>query len=292
MNELGRSGGAAFVLPLFAGVLIFALIPVAMALGLSFCQWSLSNTPKWVGLLNYAKLLGGSGKGPDPLFIQALVNTLIIALMVPLQVAGSFLLALFLSKQNGWRQFLRLVVFLPTLASPVALYITWRWVFNENFGLLAQILGQVGLSGPAWLEDPLWSKPAVMIVVLWETLGGFQMLVFLAGFRQIPKQLFEMAYLDGLTFRHKISLIYWPWLKRLVFFNLCLSLLGAMQGGFEIVYMMTGGGPVRSTVTLSYFLFENVFEWQRVGYASAIGVLMFLMVLPLLLFARAFRGRS
>lgn len=292
MSDFTDSRGAAFALPLVMGVLVFILIPAAMALGLSFCQWPLSSPAQWVGLDNYAKILGTGHRGPDPLFLQALCNTLVIALMVPAQVAGSFLLARFLNQRDPWRRLLRLIVFLPTLVSPVALYITWRWILNADFGFLAQVLGLIGLSSPAWLEDPAWSKPAVMMVILWETVGGFQMLVFLAGFRQIPEQLFEMAYLDGLNPWQKISAIYWPWLKRLVLFNLCLGFLGAMQGGFEIAYLMTGGGPLRSTTTLSFFLFENAFQWQRLGYASAIGMVMFLLVLPLLLLTKAMRGRE
>ena len=292
MNESKNPSGFYFVLPLLAGVVVFVLIPAAMAVGLSFCQWSFTKPPQWVGLFNYRRILGVGCQGPDPLFWQALGNTLLIAAVVPLQVAGSFMLARFLSRRSGWRQFLRLIVFIPTLVSPVALYIMWRWVFNADFGLISQLLQQVGLSGPAWLEDPAWSKPAVMIVIFWETVGSFQMLFFLAGLRQIPQQLYDMALLDGLNIWQRTRVVYWPWLKNLSFFNLCLGLLGAMQGGFEIAYIMTGGGPLRSTTTLSFFLFENSFQWQRVGYAAAVGMLMFMLVLPLLFFAGVSRGRQ
>jgi ABC-type sugar transport system permease subunit len=131
-----------------------------------------------------------------------------------------------------------------------------------------------------------------MIVIIWETVGGFQMLFFLAGLRQIPQQMYDMATLDGLNIWQRIRSVYWPWLKNLALFNLCLGLLGAMQGGFEIAYIMTGGGPLRSTTTLSFFLFENSFQWQRVGYAAAVGVVMFILVLPLLLFAGGLSGRE
>lgn len=292
MNESKNPSGFYFVLPLLVGVIVFVLIPAAMAVCLSLCQWSFTKPPQWVGLFNYRKILGVGCLGPDPLFWQALGNTLVIAAVVPLQVAGSFMLARFLSRRSGWRQFLRLIVFIPTLVSPVALYIMWRWVFNADFGLISQLLKQVGLSGPAWLEDPTWSKPAVMIVIFWETVGSFQMLFFLAGLRQIPQQLYDMALLDGLNTWQRTRVVYWPWLKNLAFFNLCLGLLGAMQGGFEIAYIMTGGGPLRSTTTLSFFLFENSFQWQRVGYAVAVGMLMFMLVLPLLFFAGVFRGRE
>lgn len=289
MIRTSSSKGFAFILPLFTGMALFVLLPAAVTFAISLYQWSFADSPQWVGMRNYARLLWGNGNGPDPLFTQALFNTLIIAAVVPLQVAGSFLLAMFLNKRDNWRRTLRLIVFLPTLVSPVALYITWRWVLNTDFGLFAQLSAWAGLSCPAWLEDPSWSKPAIMMVIFWETVGGMQMLLFLAGFRQIPRQLFDMASLDGLGVKEKIAMIYWPWLKSLCFFNLCLGLLGAMQGGFEIAYLMTGGGPLRSTTTLSYFLFENAFQWQRLGYASAVGVVMFVLALPLLFFSRAYR---
>ena len=291
MNTTPGKGGPAYVLPLLAGLGCFVLLPALMTLGLSLYQWPLTRPPRWVGADNFLKLLWGGGQGPDPLFLQALMNTLVIALVVPLQVGGGYLLAMLLSQRNRWAQSLRLVVFLPTLASPVALYITWRWVLNADFGLLNQALGWFGLHGPAWLEDPFWSKPAVMLVMFWETVGGFQMLVFLAGFRQIPQQLFEMARLDGLNLAQRIRTVHLPWMKRLILFNLCLGLLGALQGGFEIAYLMTGGGPLRSTTTLSYYLFENAFQWQRVGYGAAVGVAMFALALPLLLLVRLLRGR-
>jgi len=268
--------GLAFVAPLFTGVVFFCLIPAAACAVLSLFRWSLTSPPSFVGLENYRTLLG------DPLFLQAAINTLILSLVVPLQVAGSFALALFLRRTTPWHRLLRLVVFLPTLVSPVALYIMWRSIFFADMGLLNRLLDLVGVAAPLWLEDPGWAKAAVMVVLLWESIGGFQMLFFLAGLRQIPEQLHDMARLDGLPLRRRIRDIYWPWMRSLVGFNLCLGFIGAIQGGFEIAFLMTGGGPLRSTTTLSYLLYENAFQWQKMGYGAAVGVLMFLMISPLL----------
>ena len=281
MNNSGATGFF-FVLPLLLGVVCFMVVPAVTAVGLSFCRWSLTAAPEWVGGLNYQSLLGLNTLKPDPLFCQALFNTLVISLVVPFQVGGSFVLACFLNHRSGWRRFLRLVVFIPTLVSPIALYIMWRAMFNCDVGLLARLLMLVGIDSPLWLDDPAWSKPAVMLVLLWESVGGFQMLFFLAGLRQIPEQLHDMARLDGLGMGYRVRDIYWPWLKSLVGFNLCLGFLGAVQGGFEVAYIMTGGGPLRSTTTLSYFLFENSFQWQRLGVGAAVGMIMFLLVLPLI----------
>ncbi len=290
MTDHRASGGFYFVLPLLLGVLLLYLLPALGGVLLSLCRWSLTSPPEWVGFLHYRTLLGLAGGRPDPLFLQALFNTLVIALVVPPQVAGSFALACFLGRRSGPRRFLRLVVFLPTLVSPVALYIMWRCVFNSDVGFLARFLDLLGVAGPLWLEDPAWSKPAVMLVLLWESVGGFQMLFFLAGLRQIPVQLHDMARLDGLGPLYRIRHIHWPWLKPLVILNLCLGFLGAVQGGFEVAYIMTGGGPLRSTTTLSYYLFENAFRWQRPGYGAAVGMIMFLTVLPLLVLSA--RGKK
>ena len=273
--------GFFFVLPLLTGLLFFHLIPVGAAILLSMTKWTLTAPPHWLGLSNFTTLLGGWAAEPDPLFLKALFNTAVICLVVPFQVAGSFALALFLNRGTGWSRLCRLVVFLPTLVTPMALYIMWRAIFNVDVGLLARALSIFGIQGPLWLEDPAWSKPAVMLVLFWESVGGFQMLFFLAGLRQIPQQLHDMAILDGLNIWYRVKDIYWPWLKSLVIFNGCLGLIGAVQGGFEIAYIMTGGGPLRSTTTLSYYLFENAFEWQRPGYGAAVGIVMFVILLPL-----------
>lgn len=274
--------GFVFVAPLLTGVFFLVLIPGASCAVLSLFRWSLTSPPSFVGLENYRTLLGLTGGAPDPLFLQAATNTLILSMAVPLQVAGSFALALFLRGATPWHRLLRLVVFLPTLVSPVALYIMWRSIFFADMGLLNLLLGLVGVSAPLWLDDPGWAKAAVMVVLLWESVGGFQMLFFLAGFRQIPDQLHDMARLDGLPVTRRIRDIYWPWMKSLVGFNLCLGFIGAIQGGFEIAFIMTGGGPLRSTTTLSYLLYENAFQWQKMGYGAAVGILMFLMISPLL----------
>jgi multiple sugar transport system permease protein len=275
--------GLIFVTPLLAGVLVFYLIPAGACALLSLFQWSLTSPPRFVGMENYMVLLGFSGRQPDPLFVQSLFNTFILALVVPVQVGGSFLLALFLSRKHTGFRLLRMVVFLPTLVSPVALYILWRSILFTDVGFANRVLEFAGITAPLWLEDPVWSKPAVMLVMLWEGVGSFQMLFFLAGLRQIPEQIHDMARLDGSGFRHRLGNVYWPWLKSLVIFNLCLGGIAAVQGGFEIAYIMTGGGPLRSTTTLSYFLFENAFQWQRMGYGAAVGMIMFFVITPLLL---------
>ena len=282
MNNENFSGWC-FALPLLLGVFFFHILP-ALACGLlSLFQWPLTSAPVFVGMENYANLLGFKNFRPDPLFIQALGNTFFMALAVPFQVAGSFVFALLLKHRRPGFQLLRLIVFLPTLVSPVALYILWRSILYADIGLAGRLLDLVGLHMPLWLENPFWSKPAVMLVLIWETLGGFQMLFFLAGIRQIPDQLFDMARLDGFSLWQRIRTIYWPWLKPLTLFNLCLGLIAALQGGFEIAYILTGGGPLRSTTTLSYLLFENAFQWQRAGYASAIGIIIFFITTPLLI---------
>jgi multiple sugar transport system permease protein len=151
---------------MLAGTAGLILIPAAMTLCLSLSQWSLSSPPQWAGPANYLKLLWGAGQGPDPLFLQALANTLIIALVVPLQVGGSFLLAMLLSQRMGWAQTLRIIVFLPSLVSPVALYIIWRWVLNADFGLFENAFQwqRVGYGAAIGVAMFILALPLLLIV--------------------------------------------------------------------------------------------------------------------------------
>lgn len=268
--------GTILALPMLVGVVLFSLLPALLGLGLSLFQWTLSEAPTWVGLANYVKLFGD-----DPLFLQAAGNTAILALAVPVQVMGSYAVALLLRRRGLGAQLLRLVVFLPSVVNPIALYLLWRWIFQADCGPLARLAQGLGLTAPAWLDDPVWAKPALMIVMFWESAGGFTMLFFLAAFRQIPRQIHEMAELDGAGGWQRLLVVYWPWTRRVLGFSLALGYLGALHGGFEIAYAMTGGGPLHATTTLAFQAFQNAFQWQRAGYAAAIGLVMVAGGLPL-----------
>lgn len=281
-----RWGTAAWLLalPMAIGLLVFSVLPAIVGVGLSLFQWSLGNAPEWVGGGNYSRLAA------DAVFRQAMLNTCIMTLVVPIQVVGSYLLALVLRGRGSLDQFLRLAAFLPTLVNPIALFVLWRWIYQADYGLLARLGGLVGVAVPAWLEDPLWAKPALMVVMVWESVGGFTMLFFLAAFRQIPVQIHEMASLDGLRGFERFAVVYWPWTRRVFGFSLAMGYLAALHGGFEIAYAMTGGGPLHATTTLAFYAFETAFEFRNAGYAAAIGVAMALASTPLVAL-RALVGR-
>jgi multiple sugar transport system permease protein len=281
-----RWGNAAWLLalPMLIGTLVFSVLPAMVGVGLSLFRWSLGDAPEWTGGGNYARLAA------DGLFRQAALNTCIMALVVPVQVAGSYILALLLRDRGTLNQVLRLTVFLPTLVNPIALFVLWRWIYQADYGLLARLGGLVGIAVPAWLEDPIWAKPALMVVMAWESVGGFTMLFFLAAFRQIPVQIHEMANLDGVTGFDRLAVVYWPWTRHVFGFCLALGYLAALHGGFEIAYAMTGGGPLHATTTLAFYAFETAFELRNAGYAAAIGVAMALASTPLIAL-RVFVGR-
>ncbi len=264
-------------LPMIAGVAVFTLLPAIIGVGLSLYRWELVAHPEWVGFSNYRYLF------QDTLFQKAIINTFFFALLVPVKILFSYCLAMLLSGRSLRNQSLRLAAFLPTLVNPIAIFILWRWIYQADVGLIARLGAAFGVEFPMWLEDPTWAKPALMIVMLWEGIGGFSMLFFLAAFRQIPKQVHEMSYLDGASGLQKFAVVYWPWTRRVIWFSLALGYLGALYGGFEIAYAMTGGGPLHATTTLSFYAFETAFQMRHAGYAAAIGVTMMLAAVPLII---------
>ena len=278
----GERSSIPFIIPLLGGTVLFILVPAIVTFGLSFFRYGFTSPPQWIGIGNYTAILGLDGYSQDSMFWNATLNTLVLSLVIPFQVSGSLILAILLEGRQLGRRLLRLLVFFPSLTCPVAIYISWQMILNPDTGPVAGLFKMLGADLPFLLNDPTWAKPSLMAVIFWGNVGGVQMLFFLSGLRQIPQQLHDMAYLDGAGFRYRIASVYWPWLRKLTGLNLCIGFLGAIQGGFEIAYIMTGGGPLRSTVTLSYYLFENTFHWQQAGYGAAIGTAMFILSLPLL----------
>lgn len=270
--------GLLFTLPGIIGFVGFTVYPVLSSLYYSFCTYSALKPPVWIGGANYAALMR------DRQLWLALQNTAVFTLMsLPAGILTALLLAVLLNQKVRGMPFFRTAFYLPSIVPAVAGAVLWLWVLNPQFGLLNTGLAKLGIRGPGWLMDPLWSKPALAIMGLWGV-GGW-MVIFLAGLQDVPAELHEAARLDGAgaiqAWRH-VSL---PFLTPHLFFALVMGLIG-VSSYFAQPMVMTGGGPADSTLFYAQYLFSNAFQYFKMGYACAMAWLLgiVLMLLTALLF--------
>jgi multiple sugar transport system permease protein len=271
--------GYGLILPWLLGFLFFTAGPIVASLVMSFTDWDLVRPAHFVALDNYQRALGG-----DRLLTQAVGNTLYyVAGTVPLTLLLALLLALLLNQKlpatNAWRT----VVYLPSVVSLVAMAVLWRWILQTRVGVLDYLLGLVGIRGPAWLGSPDWSRPALILVSLMYL--GPQMVIFLAGLKGIPAQLYESAELDGAGSTAKLFHITLPMLSPTIFFNMVTSVIHAFQV-FAVVYVMFSGpnsqgahGPMNSTLVYALYVYEQAFQQLKMGYASALAWLLFIVIM-------------
>lgn len=274
-----------FLLPNLAGFALFTAGPVLGSLLLSFCSWDLLTPPVWVGGRNFGELLGfvrdgtGHWQATDPRFWQYLWNTAVLLLNLPLSLAGSLGLALLLNRRLPGMSVYRLIFFLPTVVSGVAVFYLWRWMLNPEAGLINTLLAAIGVSGPAWLSDPRWAKPAILLMSFWLSVGGGGMLLYLAALQQVPRELQEAAEIDGAGPWRSFLAVTWPALRPVTFFMVTTGLIHGLQSGGEMAYIMTSGGPAGSTTTLGFYVFQKAYVQFDMGYAAAIAWVMFALVL-------------
>jgi ABC-type sugar transport system permease subunit len=277
-NRRGLSAWG-FLLPNLTGFLALTLLPLVAAFALAFCEWDLGprSLPHFVGLANFAALFS------DRDFWRYLGNTLFLMLGIPLNLFGAFLVANLLHQQLRGISIFRTLLFLPTMCSPVAVYVLWQWIFHyrtNEIGLLNSALMKLGVAHPPdWLGDPLWAKPAIILIGLWIGIGGYNCILYLAGLQNLPEEVFEAAALDGVNWWQRLRHITWPQLYPTTFFILIMSIISGFQGGFTAVYMLTKGGPGDATTTLIYYIYRNAFAEFRIGYAAAASVILFAFVL-------------
>ncbi|WP_094550458.1 carbohydrate ABC transporter permease [Petroclostridium xylanilyticum] len=260
------------LLPNFLGFLTFVFLPVIAAFVLSFAQWDLINPIKWVGFGNYIELF------KDEVFIKVFWNTIYFSVgTVPVGIALSLLLAIALDQNIMGIKFYRAAYFLPVISSMVAVAVVWQWIYNPEYGLLNFLLSVIGIKGPSWLSSTTWAMPAIMITNIWKGLG-FNMLLFLAGLQGISESYYEAADMDGASWFAKFRHITIPLLSPTTFFVTVMSIINSFQV-FDSVFLMTKGGPNRSTSVLVHYLYQNAFQYFRMGYASAIAYVLFFLVL-------------
>jgi multiple sugar transport system permease protein len=264
-----------FMLPVILGLLLFYLGPMIASLYFSLTDYDMLSAAEWVGLQNYQDLVN------DDIFWKSLrVTVMYSAISVPLVLVLALALALLLNQKFKGVTFFRTIYYLPTVMSGVAVATLWKWIFNTDYGILNLLLEKFGIRGPAWLVEAEWAIWALILTSLW-TVGG-SMLIFLAGLQSIPADLYEAAEIDGAGVWSKFRNITVPLLSHVTFFNLVLGIIGALQV-FTEAFVLTEGGPNNSTLLLSVYLYRNAFEFLKMGYASAIAWVMFLIVLLLTL---------
>ncbi|MBX3052821.1 MAG: sugar ABC transporter permease [Caldilineaceae bacterium] len=268
-----------FLVPSFAGFLIFVAIPVAAALLLSFYDWNLLSPPEFVGLKNYSQLLVG-----DQVFRKVMSNTLYFTvLIVPLQLAFGLVLALALNQPIRGVEFYRLIYFMPVVTTIVAAALVFQWFFNRDFGVLSAWIWELGtLTGlpiqpPDWLNDSAWAKPAVVILTLWKN-TGFTMVIYLAGLQNISRELYDAAEVDGANSWQRFLYVTFPMVSPTTFFLLVIQMIGAFQL-FSEAFVMTRGGPAQATLTIVYYIYQVAFDFSsRMGKASAIAWVLFIFI--------------
>jgi len=268
--------GYVFVAPWVIAFLCFELIPTAAAFFFSLTDWSVVGQWNFIGFANYIEMFTR-----DRLFARSVGNTLYyVVFAVPLNVTMAFLLALLLNAKVRGQTFFRTMFYLPALIPSVAGAIVWIWIFDTNNGILNFFLSQLGIEPIRWLSSPQWSKPALIIMSLWSIGAG--MVIYLAGLQNISEELYEAAEVDGANPLQRLIHITIPLMTPTIFFNLILGIISSFQV-FNSAFIMTGGGPVNSTLFYMLHIYEQAFTHWKMGYASALSVVLFLFVLVLTL---------
>ena len=269
--------GYAFIVPNLVGIGVFMLFPLAFSLYLSFHEWDLFSAPEFVGLENFQRLLTS-----DPLFYIALRNTVVftVVTIVP-TVVISLAAAAALNRNLAGIAIFRTMLFMPLVASTVAMAVIWRWIFNTDNGLLNIMLGWVGIDPVEWLTDPNWALFALCIVSVWKGVP-FATVILLAAMQGVPEQLYESAKIDGANGLRRFFGITMPLIRGAISFVFVISIINSFQA-FDQAYVLTDGqgGPETGTYVFGIMLFQNAFKFYEMGYASALAWIIFAMLLVL-----------
>jgi len=274
--------GYLFISPWFVGFAVFILGPVIASLYLSLTTYNLIKPPTFVGLEQY-KIMFTS----DPLYWGSVRKTITFAVsLVTVGLSGSLVCALLLNSGLKATNFFRAAFFIPSLTPVVAAAILWGWLLQPSYGPLNALLGYIGIKGPGWLQSTTWAIPGLLIIRLWNFVGGGNMIIFLAGLQGIPQELYDAAHVDGAGGWRRFRHITLPMLSPTIFFNVVVSIIAAMKI-FALAYVApaggvgTEGGPAYATWFYILHLYNSAFVYLQMGYASALAWVFFLAILLL-----------
>lgn len=279
LSEAGRETRTAifFISPWVIGFLVFTLIPIISSLYYSLCDYNVINPPQFVGLQNYIDLFN------DTNFHKAIFNT---GYMVLFGVSATTLVSLTVSillnnKKLRGVAFFRVVFFIPTLVPLVIACLLWVWILQYDTGIINTVLRALGVGEPpAWLASPVWAKPAFILMMMWGC--GNAVIIYLAGLQDIPESLYESASLEGATFWNKTISITIPMLTPIILYNVVTLIINVFQQFAESL-IMTKGGPDSSTLFYSLYIYQNAFQYFKMGYASALSWIMLLIALAIVM---------
>lgn len=274
-----------YLLPATVVLVTFHFAPVFYAFYVSLLDWNyISPNPTFVGFANYAALLKDSD------FITSLINTVYYVIgTVPTSMAVALFVAILLNQKIRGLAWYRTVYFLPVITAANAVAIIWFWIYHPDYsGLLNGLLDRLGLPIQSWLLDPKWAMPCIILMSIWKGLG-YNVVIFLAGLQNISSEYYEAAQIDGAKGWSMFRYITWPLLSPTTFFVLIISVIGSFQV-FSQVYVMTRGGPLKSTLVVVYYLYKIGFEDFKMGYASAMAYALFVIIFTLTLLQRKYIG--
>ena len=263
-----------YISPWLAGFIVLTLYPIIYSFWLMFTDTGMTGSGKFIGLKNWIYAFK-----EDPLFFKSFTNTLYyIILFVPSSIIIAFFMALLLSQHIKGLSFFRTVFYLPYITSGVAVTILWGWIYNKDYGMINYVLSLLHIQGPDWLGDTHMAMISIVIFSLW-TIGN-NIIIMLAGIQDIPTSYYESAYIDGASKLRCVFSITIPLSTPTIYFNLIVTNIAAFQI-FQQPYILTNGGPLNSTYTISMHLFRNAFQYGKMGYASMMGWSLFIVAMAL-----------
>ncbi len=267
--------GYIFIAPMFIGTSILVLFPIISSFILSFTDWNFVSGYKnasFVGIDNFKRLFG------DPLFLKSLKNNIIILLAIPITLFISLSLAAIINKYVYLKDFFKVIYFMPFISSIVAVAVVFQVLFHPTDGPINQFLMSLGVENPPkWIADVSFSLPSVILIMVWTSIG-FYLIIYLAGLQNIPKELYEAAQIDGATGWYQFIKITVPLVSPTTFLLLVTGIISSFKI-FDLIIVLTNGGPANSTITPVVYLYQQAFIELRTGYASAIALVMFVIIL-------------
>lgn len=264
-----------FILPWLISFILLTLGPILASFILGFMSYDMALPPRWIGLVNFKELF------QDKLFYKSLANTLyIVILAVPLSMIAAFGMALLLNQKIHGQAFYRTAYYIPSIVPAVASAALWLYVLQPQWGLMNAFLEKLGIPGPGWLASEVWSKPAIIMLMVWSS--GGNMIIYLAGLQDIPKEYYEASQIDGANTFGQFLHVTLPLMTPTIFFTVIMGIISTFQV-FSSIFVLTDGmgGPVNSTLVYLIYLYRNAFAFFRMGYSSAMAWVLFLLILGL-----------